>query len=394
MRIKAAFSVFPRKMPGGKVIYYYQCYDGNGRRINGHSTGKTARTAAVAYCMDLYRDGNLIPRNKVPAFEEYARGWWDFNSCEYLKWRTMRKEITESTANLFKSNTEKHIVPYFGKMKLDAITTDTVEAWLAGLKKEHLKNATVNSNLHTLKIMMKEAVRRGILNTNPVQAVRDLPVEETGIEILKLEEVRALFDKTAPVWDSAMARTANKLAAFTGMRIGEVLGLRGDCVFKDYITVRGQSTRYGFRKTKNKEEREIPITALLWGELRELVKVNGTGYLFSGDGGETPVARSMLYREFYRALDRIKITDTKRKKRNITFHGWRHFFNTTLRMANVADSKVKKVTGHKSIKMTEHYTHFDAKEFVEVRKVQGTLLTKQKKKQTQPVTGGKTQKTS
>jgi hypothetical protein len=43
-------------------------------------------------------------------------------------------------------------------------------------------------------------------------------------------------------------------------------------------------------------------------------------------------------------------------------------------MANVALSKVQSVTGHKSDRMTEWYTHFDAKEFAEVRGVQEALL--------------------
>jgi hypothetical protein len=43
-------------------------------------------------------------------------------------------------------------------------------------------------------------------------------------------------------------------------------------------------------------------------------------------------------------------------------------------MANVALSKVQSVTGHKSDRMTEWYTHYDAKEFSEVRNVQETLL--------------------
>jgi integrase len=303
MRAKAVFCVFPRKLPGGRVVYYYQCYDNAGKRLHGHSTGESTKTAAVAYCMKLYREGNLVPKKKVPTFEEYARGWWDFGTCGYLRWRTMRKEITESTAALFKSNTDLHITPYFGKMKLDAITAADIETWLAGFKAGKLKNTTANSNLHTFKIMMGEAVRRGILRDNPAAKVQDLPKEDAAIEILTLEEVRKLFNgDSGAVWGSQCVCTANKLAAFTGMRIGEILGLRGVDVFDDYIRVCGQYTRYGFRKTKNKESREIPVTALLRGELQELLDTSGGGYLFSEDGGNKPIARSMLYREFYQAL--------------------------------------------------------------------------------------------
>jgi hypothetical protein len=44
-------------------------------------------------------------------------------------------------------------------------------------------------------------------------------------------------------------------------------------------------------------------------------------------------------------------------------------------MSNVADSKVQSVTGHRSMRMTEHYTHFDTRQFTEIRDVQTELLT-------------------
>ena len=43
-------------------------------------------------------------------------------------------------------------------------------------------------------------------------------------------------------------------------------------------------------------------------------------------------------------------------------------------MSNIADSKVQSVTGHRSMRMTEHYTHFDTRQFAEVRDVQANLL--------------------
>jgi integrase len=85
------------------------------------------------------------------------------------------------------------------------------------------------------------------------------------------------------------------------------------------------------------------------------------------------VSRTLVYAGFKGALEKIGIGKAERERRGLTVHGWRHFLNTTLRMANVADSKVRKVTGHRSLKMTEHYTHFDSREFTEVRAVQAEL---------------------
>jgi hypothetical protein len=44
-------------------------------------------------------------------------------------------------------------------------------------------------------------------------------------------------------------------------------------------------------------------------------------------------------------------------------------------MNNVTDAKVQSVTGHRSKKMTDHYTHFDTRQFTEIWEVQTKLLT-------------------
>jgi hypothetical protein len=77
MRVKEAFSVFPRKLKSGKVVFYYQCYDEAGRRSSGLSTGELTKTAAKAYCMRLYRERILFPATQkhIPTFGEYANDW-------------------------------------------------------------------------------------------------------------------------------------------------------------------------------------------------------------------------------------------------------------------------------------------------------------------------------
>jgi hypothetical protein len=37
--------------------------------------------------MELFKDGLLIPEPKVPTFAEFSKGWWEIETCNYLKWR-------------------------------------------------------------------------------------------------------------------------------------------------------------------------------------------------------------------------------------------------------------------------------------------------------------------
>jgi integrase len=69
------------------------------------------------------------------------------------------------------------------------------------------------------------------------------------MEILNVREVQKLFPKNyKTVWgDKEISFIANRLVSLTGMRIGEVLGLRGEFVFANYILVCGQYGEFGYK---------------------------------------------------------------------------------------------------------------------------------------------------
>gem|GEM_PF-276698 len=382
MRIREDFTVFPRSLKSGLVVFYYQTYDDKGNRQNARSTGQTKRTEARAYCMRLFKKGLLIPEQRAPTFGEFSKGWWNAETCYYLKWRELHEPLAYSTVVMFKGHFEKHIKDYWAKYRLDEITVDDVEKWLLELSekseegKKPLKPKTINLILGTFKLMLGEAHRKKIIKSNPCVEVKELRVDAYDRVIFTVDEVRKLFPANwTTVWKCHFIYMLNRLAACTGMRIGELRGLRAEHVFDDYINVCGQYTRYGYKPlTKTKDNRKIPITPLIKQELDVLIGINGEGYLFSDDGGETPVPVERIGRQFERALKKIGINHEERKKRNLTFHAWRHFLNTYLRMHNVSDAKVQSVTGHKTKKMTDRYTHFDTRQFTEVRDIQSELL--------------------
>ena len=402
MRNKAVFSVFGRKLPSGKRVYYYQYYDQKGKRQWAKSTGLSKKTEAVSFCMKLFRDGLLIPEQKAPTFAEFSAGWWEAETCKYIKWRQLHNPMGIDTISLHKGRFENHIKDYFARFRLDDITPNVVEGWLLYMSEKYanekdieegvlndekektgrkkLKAQTINLAFRTFKLMTAEAVRLKLIKDNPCNDVKELKADKVNRDILTVDEVRKLFPvKWDMVWESDLMYKLNRLAACTGMRIGELVGLRGEYVFDDYLYITGQYTRHGYvTHTKTKENRNIPITALMREELETLLEINGNGYVFSEDGGETPVNGNRVRDHFDRALSRIGINADERKKRKLTFHSWRHFLNTLLLTSNVVISKVQKVTGHKTFQMTEHYTHFDTKQFSEVRNVQAELLTYKK----------------
>ncbi len=166
----------------------------------------------------------------------------------------------------------------------------------------------------------------------------------------------------------------NKLAALSGMRVSEILGLKGSCLFDDHIYVCMQHDAYGYRPTKTKDKHNIPLPASLIGDLKLLKEKSGDGYLFSTDGGGSPICRKTVLMNLRRALVNIGITATEIKERNLHIHAWRHFFNTEMLKGGMTTEQAQAITTHKSERMTERYTHFDPLEFVKAKEIQEALL--------------------
>jgi integrase len=159
--------------------------------------------------------------------------------------------------------------------------------------------------------MLGQASLAGIIPTNPCASIELLKNNSKKIEILTIAEVKKIFPADwNTIWDDEIYYIINKLAACTGMRFGELLGVKGKYLFDGYINVCGQVTnRFGYGDTKSHKAREIPITKEIENDLLRYKKINGDGYLFSFDGGLTAVSRPRVYNAFFTALDRIGIDD-------------------------------------------------------------------------------------
>ena len=378
MRYREPFTVFPRKMKSGLVVWYYQTYDNNNRRTTARSTGQTSKGAARVYCNKLYKEDALIPnRGSNLIFAQYAEDWWIWDKCEYIKFRLSRRELSRKYIDSGRSNLKLHILPYFKKMRLKNITSYDVEKWLLNFAKKGLSNQTANVNLTCLNVMFNDAVRRKLLDKNPAANVTTLKESPRVRDILSSVEVGLIFDNSLweKIWIKKVYYLANLLSACTGMRVSEICAIRDEVLFDGYILVSKQySRKYGLIPTKTRDSRQVPIPPELQIELNKLRVLEKGQYLFSTKGGEKPVSPKALNNALRSALTEIGISKDEQVKRNLSFHGWRHFFNTTMRTNNISDSKLQKLTGHKTKQMTEHYTHYKADDFQDVQKIQAKIL--------------------
>jgi integrase len=317
-------------------------------------------------------------------FGVFAENWFLWDECDYLKRKRARGSYNRSYADQQRAHLKNHILPEFENTKLSKISVRKIESWLLDNRD---KSSATNANrvLSVFKVMLKEAVRLGYLPKNPADHVTKLQEIPKEKGILSLDEVRKLLDpkNLKKCWGNNLFQYCfNAIAATTGMRMGEIMALKIQDFHEDYFSVvHSWDRKYGLKEPKTGSKRLVSIPASLGVILTKYVAGFPTSgpeqLLFAGLLQGVPIDHKVVAKRFGQALKIIGISEELRKERNITFHSWRHFFNTFMR-GKVSDAELQKITGHQTLTMTEHYDHQQVGELKKIRTVQNSIFLEKK----------------
>jgi integrase len=217
-------------------------------------------------------------------------------------------------------------------------------ALIAKQRDELLKRrspATVNRHLAALSKAFTNAVREWHwLHDNPLRRVAKETEPQGRVRFLSDKERKALLaacrESTLPELYLIVL-----LALTTGMRRGELLGLR-------WPNVDPERRLIVLNKTKNHERRSVPVVPDVVALLRKHAKVRqlDSDLLFPGNEGR-PVD---IDRAWYAALRAAKIKDFR-------FHDLRHTAASYLAMSGATTPELAAVLGHKTLAMVKRYAH-------------------------------------
>jgi integrase len=359
----------------GKYVYYVRFYDETGNRLPGRSTGLSYKSAAESWAYEQLKSGAVIVQKNI-TFGKYAQNWWLWDKCDYIKGKLARgSSLSRTYADSMRSYLENHILPTFKDIKLQKINPAMIETWLMGLREKEskdgvpLSHTTINHCLKCLKVMLKEARRLGYVSINPASEVRRLGEKPRERSILTNEEFYMLFldPNHDRVWrGNFLHYCLNLTAALTAMRMGELQGLQVQHVHRDHIWIEySWERKYGLKAPKWGSKRKAPINKIISVSLQGLIErspfQDPEDLIFYGVNRKTPVKNKTISEKFYAALEAIGITPELRKQRNITFHSHRHFSNSLYR-GKLPEHQLRLLTGHKSSKMSDHYTHLQSED--------------------------------
>lgn len=205
--------------------------------------------------------------------------------------------------------------------------------------------STVIRYLAVLSHAFTIAVREwGWLEDNPMRKVTK-PKEPKGrVRFLSEDEIEKLL-KACKHSDCTVLYPIVVLAVSTGMRYGEIMGLR----WQDIDLEMG---RIILPDTKNGERRNVPITGHAYECIKELSKVRriDTNLVFPGRNIGEKARPFEIRKSWNNALEVAEIKDFR-------FHDLRHTAASYLAMSSASLSEIAGVLGHKTLQMVQRYAH-------------------------------------
>ena len=298
-------------------------YTYRGRQIREPAgpTKRIAEDALAARKADIARERfDLHDSKPSPLFRDFAEVYLGYA-------RDNKKSWDRDVQSL------KHLLLFFGNRRLNQISSFLIEHYKSE-RKTKVKPATVNRELSLLKHMLNLAIRWGKAGTNPARDVRPFKEERGPIRVLSSDECERLIEACPDYF-----RPIVIVALYTGMRKGEILGLRWTMVDFERGLVHVE-------KSKSGKTRSVPMHERLV-EMFKGLKRNGE-FVFSIDGKKP---RKDIRKPFEKAQAEAGIYPRCR------FHDLRHTFGSHLRRNGVDLVTVKELMGHSRIETTMKYMH-------------------------------------
>jgi integrase len=264
-----------------------------------------------------------------------------------------RGRVRPRTYAIYLSIVNGHVVPALGHLPLQQLGPDHLDGLYAALAANKGLSAASIRNVHvTVRRALADAVRWGRIARNPAEAASPPARQRTEMQTWSAGELRAFLesvrgDRLSALW---------LLASTTGMRRGELLGLRWSAVDLPAarLSVVEAKTQAGRRSIALDPGTVASLKAWRKAQVAERLAWGGayatSGRVFTREDG-APIAARWLNKRFVRLQ---QLADA----RHIRLHDLRHTWATLALQAGVHVKVVSERLGHSSIAVTlDIYSH-------------------------------------
>jgi integrase len=243
----------------------------------------------------------------------------------------------------------KHVRPFFGNMTVEEIRTGTVNDWIRLLAAKKLEPKTIHNVWKDFRSVVNWHRRQ--MDEPKVTWYPDLPA-------LPDEEQRWFTQaETRQIVDAATGqyKALFHLAGFTGLRSGELVGLRVEDLKLEHGIIEVRRAVWngieGDTKTKS-GKRNVFIDSATIQLLRDFLAGRQTGRLFQSRVGTPLENRDICRRVLTPLCEKLGI-------RPGGMHAFRHGRVSHMQASMMPGDFVKNQIGHSDLRITSNYTHFE-----------------------------------
>lgn len=261
------------------------------------------------------------------------------------KWLAAQGHLKATTAARYAQQLNKHILPRWGATPVGRVVFEDVAAWVGELETE-LSAASVRDIFRVFSLLLDFAVKAKRIRRNPAAGVKLPRARKSAKRYLTHQQVVALADAAGDY------RPWVLLAAYTGLRFGELAALRVGRVdlMRRRITVAEAVAevkgKLVWSTPKSHQTRTVPIGSMLADELAGVVAGKGPeDLLFTTRRGA--VLRNLNFRR--------DVLDQAAKDAGVpglTPHELRHTAASLAVSAGANVKVVQRMLGHESARMT------------------------------------------
>ena len=283
---------------------------------------------------------------------------------------TYKGDLTEGTRAKYDADIRVNIKPYIGNVKLQALDAHQIQKMINALKVNHARKSLVcvKSVLHAA---LQQAYINGYISTNPADKVVIPKGGNAKKEINPLTQKQ--IDDFLAVIRGSEYEMLFKVALFTGLREGEIMGLQwrnidfdNGTIIIDHQLKRTKNAQYYFDETKTHEIRKIKPAPAVMKLLAQQKKLQAERRLRAGnlwDEGEFPdLVFTNEYGKHYgknTMLHNVQKLAEKIGVHGFRFHDLRHTFAVSSILAGDDIYTISKTLGHSNIKITlDTYSHY------------------------------------
>lgn len=293
---------------------------------------------------------NIVPSNHNITFAEYADDWMKLYK---------ENKVKPSTIATYRKYLQAHILPSLGSHSIGSITTEDIQRFLN--ERDFLSAKTLRCMKNMLNEVFRDAEEDGLIKKAPTESKRisipsKIRYERTALSISQFKDILANADLLKKKDQQLLL-----LLMLTGMRRGEVLGLRWEDidVEKQIIHIQrnvthanGNQPIIGTPKSKS-GVRIIPLDPFL---LDRLAPIQGKGFIL---GNTSPYTMTQYNNAWKRINAKIDLYGA-------TAHVFRHSYLTYLAGEGTDLKTLQSIAGHSTVTLTlNQYVHTQTEKITE-----------------------------